>query len=101
MAGLRRLFGHPCILVHDSSVCGTVADTPPIAVLAAGASIDCNMGDPGAGDATVAERLALSNGLGLDCGDIAVCLRALSVFAIGKEFQREAIRRAAGSSWRK
>ena len=45
------------------------------------------------------ERLVLSGGLDLDCSGIAVCLRALSVFAIGKGFQREATRRPPGNSW--
>ena len=36
---------------------------------------------------------------GVGSSGFAVCLRALSVFAIRKEFQREATRRAAGNSW--
>ena len=101
MAGLRRVFDHPRLLVHDSSVCRTMACAASLAVCSAGAAVDGDVGCGCAGDSAVAGHLALSSGLGLGRCCPAICLRAVFIFAIRKEFQRQATRRAAGSSWRK
>src|SRR5208337_775744 len=100
MAGLRRVFDHPCLLVHDSSVCRTVACAASLAVCPAGAAVDGDVGYGCTGDSALAGHLALSSRLGMGrCGP-AICLRTISIFAIRKEFQREAARRAARNSWR-
>src|ERR1035437_2480961 len=103
MAGLRRVFDHPCLLVHDSSLCRAVAGAasflPTITLYGAAARVDGHVGCGRAGHAAVAEHLALSHRLAVGRGGSAFRRWILCLFAIRKEFQREAARRAAGSSW--
>jgi len=105
MAGLRRVFDHPCLLVHDSSVCRAVARAasfiPWISVCLAAAPVDGDVVRGGAGHAAVAGYLALSCRLGVGRSGFAVRFRAVYLFAIREEFQRQATRRAARGSRRK
>ena len=63
--------------------------------------VDNNVGRGCAGHQALAGRLALSIGLGLGCGGFVVSFRALPLFGIRKEFQREATGQSAGNSRRK
>ena len=103
MAGLRRVFDHPRLLADDSSLCRAVACAASfissLALHCAGTRVDGDVGGSRAGHVALARRETLSSKLGVGSGGSAVCLRAVSIFAIRKQFQREATRRACGGSW--
>src|ERR1700687_1188235 len=100
MAGLRCVFNHPRLLVDDSPSCRAMARAAPLAIFGVAARVDGDVDRGCAGYAALAGHLALPIRLGLDRGGPPVRLRAVCVFAIREEFQREATRRTAGSSWR-
>src|SRR6202158_5701979 len=100
MAGLRCVFNHPRLLVDDSPSWRAIARAAPLAIFGVAARVDGDVDRGCAGYAALAGHLALPIRLGLDRGGPPVRLRAVCVFAIREEFQREATRRTAGSSWR-
>ena len=91
----------PRVLADDSSLCRQVACAAAVSISLTVTRVDDNVGRGGAGYRALAERLALSNGLGLGSRGSVVYLRALPLFAIRKEFQREATGRRAGNSRQK
>src|ERR1700687_299015 len=105
MARLRHLFDHPRLLADDPSVCRAVARPAsflsPLAIYGAVARMGRDVARRGVGHAAVAGWITVSSGLDLGHGDCAVPLRAVGLFAIREEFQPEATRRPARSSWRK
>ena len=105
MAGLRRVFDHSRLLADDSSVCRAVARAASflssLAIYGAVARLGGDVVRGRTGHAAVAKRTTLPSRLGLGSGSFAVRLRAVCLFAILEEFQCEATRWIAGSSWRK
>jgi hypothetical protein len=105
MARLHHLFDHPRLLADDPSVCRAVARPAsflsPLAIYGAVARMGRDVARRGVGYAAVTGCITVSSGLDLGQGDCAVGLRAVGLFAIREEFQREATRRPARSSWRK
>src|SRR5271166_2102165 len=98
MAGLRRLFDHPRLLANDSSLCRAVACAAPLAIYRAAARMDGDVDRDCPDHAALAERLAISNGLGMEPRSHALRRRSLCIFAIREEFQRKATRRPARNS---
>src|SRR5271157_82095 len=105
MAGLRRVFDHSRLLADDSSVCRALARTASfisaLAIYGAVARLGGDVGRGRTGHAAVARRTTVSSELDLGRSGSAVRLRVVCLFTIPEEFQCEATRRIAGSSWRK
>src|SRR4029077_7857000 len=103
MASLRTVFDRPRLLADDSSVCRTLARTASLisslAIHDAVARVDCDVGSSRAGNPALARSTTLPSRLAVGSVSVAVCLRAVCVFAIREKFQREATWRPAGNSW--
>src|SRR5450631_2285937 len=100
MAGLRCLFDHSRLLADDSSLCRTMARTTSLSIHGAVAGVGGNVGGGRTDYTGVARHPVLSRRLGVGGGGSSIRLRAIRVFAIREELQRQATRRLAGSSRR-
>src|ERR1019366_9078226 len=85
LAGVRRVFDDPGVLVHDPSVCGALARAAALAVPGIASSVGCNVGGHGARDAAVAVYFSLFVGMAVGSGCSLVCWRILPLCEVRQE----------------